>query len=83
MKRSVIDLETIRHEYRKAPQFSAGKVREATIVKLYYTKTKYSIGVQYWTAAELEAGETTNSDGTKSEFVAMLYVGANPVTTIK
>lgn len=81
MKNSPIDLAAIRAEYKKAPQFaSTPEVREAVICKIYYTKTKYTIGVQYWTADQCKAGSITLSDGNKSEYVAMLYVGANPLT---
>jgi hypothetical protein len=67
-----INLAEIRNEYSKAPQFSANNTHEAYIVKLWVSKRRFTIGVNYWTKEEAANGTRMMSD-TKCEIIAPLY----------
>ena len=67
-----INLSEIRNEYSKAPQFSADNTHEAFIVKLWVSKRRFTIGVNYWTKEESAKG-VRMMDDVKCEIVAPLY----------
>lgn len=67
-----INLSEIRNEYSKAPQFSTNGTHEAYIVKLFVSKRKFTVGVNYWTKEEATKGERL-MDGSRCEIIAKLY----------
>jgi hypothetical protein len=69
---TTINLSEIRSEYKKAPQFSADGTHEAFIVKLYTSKKKFTVGVNYWTKEEAVKGER-EMDGIKCVIIEKLY----------
>lgn len=71
-KMTTFNLSEIRNDYKKAPQFSADGTHEAYIVKLFYTKKKFTVGVNYWTKEEAAKGERM-MDGSKCVIIEKLY----------
>lgn len=68
------ELAIIRSEYKKAPQFCADNIHEACIMKGYYHRGKtHYIGVNYWTADQIEKGERTVF-GEYQIFLGKLYI---------
>jgi hypothetical protein len=74
-------LAEIRKEHAKAPQFSAGNTHEAYIVKLYYTKTQYTVSVNYWTPEAAAIGYRM-SYGCRVEIIEKLYPGEQGPATL-
>jgi hypothetical protein len=68
-----LQLNQIRNDYKKAPQFSTDATHEAMIVKIFYTKRKFTIGVNYWTKEEIKLGSRI-MDGMKCEIIEPLYL---------
>ncbi len=67
------DLQLIRKEYAKAPQFSSNKTHEAYIVKLWINPSKFTIGVNYWNKEDLKTGVRFMEGGIRCEVIAPLY----------